>query len=1086
MNNFLFNVKKHLKTIIILLVVALTCFAFSLLNSVIFGKNSSEVSADFEQEIINKLNEEIQDNYWIGEEVHFPESISVQNGNDTVVAGNGLVIKPDNKVSSVDAVYLDIAGDYTVRYYYTHNNVTDFVEKNVFVGNKLASLSGENGSITPVSAAEQKGRVFENKASNVTVSGDDALIVRMEEGNTFQFTQSVDLSKTDSEGLVDIISLDYHLWDVERGAKNFTFTKESARYAFVKITDSYDPTIYAEFAVSSMDNWDWRYGVCNTLRVTAKAHNHARYSGVQPWESFKSQDGYGYSWIAYYKHADGTEYCMYNAYTPTLGYYAYDMTSLTRAPLTWKYDPVNQLVYINHGANKDATTDNFIHDLSADNLYLDPIGFDGFPSGKVTVSITTGEWVTSDAARFDIYSVGEISGSELIKQYNEGYHVDNNAKPIIDLGFEETEGNKIYVPMNIKYKVPVPVQILGGLSDDDYTVKAYVNYDDTAEFEVPIYNGEIVINKRAVYTLRYVAKGKNGAVGEKEIKLLVADTNKALTFSTDEAFFNGTFESGQQITLPSFNVTSINKQEEIKTTIKLVHSKYTKEISPETRTVTLYYSGDYKIVYEYSDNAFSDSKEFTFTAGTSENVGFVDELIIPKYFIKGAKYTLPNITGYLMAGGNHVPVATTVQISYDGGSSWATVNREEVAITGTDQAIVKYTCGTGAKQVSITSEPSRIIDVGYGVTNGLKLRDYFIHDNFTVQDTSISAIRYTSNVNSGNNTLKFVNPIDYANLTLKFRLDTNANYSAVKFSLIDYADPSVKYVVTYSNVNGIGCISYNGAALINTGKDFAATLAKEWNYSILTNKMSFEGQVLNTNLREYFKSDICYLEIELVNINGAADIRIDSLNTQDLTNKKVKDDGYPLISVDDFAGNYSVNDVVTINVPSITDTLSPILDKNIKLNVTLNGNYVKDVNGVTLNNVSGTVSYQIRLTEMGTYMVKYDYTDGTKKDSTTYRVIAVDDVKPVITFNKVSTTGIQIRTGTTIDASFVATDNVTPGTRLITSLWVRDMEKEANYTIDKHTKLIHFNYPGLYRVYAYAQDEAGNYVYNYFVVNVVD
>ena len=61
MNNFLFNMKKHLKAIIVLLILGLGCLTFSLLNAIIPGKPSSDVLATFEEEAAKKLDEEIED-----------------------------------------------------------------------------------------------------------------------------------------------------------------------------------------------------------------------------------------------------------------------------------------------------------------------------------------------------------------------------------------------------------------------------------------------------------------------------------------------------------------------------------------------------------------------------------------------------------------------------------------------------------------------------------------------------------------------------------------------------------------------------------------------------------------------------------------------------------------------------------------------------------------------------------------------------------------------------------------------------------------------------------------------------------------
>jgi hypothetical protein len=253
--------------------------------------------------------------------------------------------------------------------------------------------------------------------------------------------------------------------------------------------------------------------------------------------------------------------------------------------------------------------------------------------------------------------------------------------------------------------------------------------------------------------------------------------------------------------------------------------------------------------------------------------------------------------------------------------------------------------------------------------------------------------------------------------------------------------------------------------------------------------MSFDDFDITIDLRSYFKSAFCYLEIELIDINGEADFVVDGVNFQAFKNNTNKDNGNPRISVDDFTGNYVVNDVVTLKSPYVSDVLSPVLDGSVKLTVSYleDGSFVEDVNGVVLNNVTGLADYQFKLTKLGEYKVTYSFTDGANRISRKpYSIYVVDAVKPEIKFNKVDVSEITIKVGTTIDASFTATDDVSASSQIRTSLWVRDLVAETMYTIHHAKNLIKFDYVGTYRVYAYAQDQAGNYVYNSFLVNVID
>ncbi len=1086
MRNFFHAKKTRVALLMSLILTAVACFTVFFTLDALSHKSPSNVLADCKVELENELNQAIEDNYYVGTDVNWPSEIEVEvedGGNPvTVTANNGVILWPNGTASKTgSSTLLYQTGWYTIRYTYDNEGQFDYIEKQVFVGEKLTTFAMEDGIINPLTKEEQEGLTFENNASEVTLQKQDALIVKMKEGNTLYYTKSIDLTDVDPDtGLCSLITIDYHLLDNTMNGPSYKFQESelSATNCIIRLTDAYDPSIYVDLAYGQRS----QYGdISRTGTVNVRAYNQSEWAGahVAP-ETWGDTD---YTWRKMYT-LNGVRYGIYRFNEPRLGSNAdFDLTNKNHTAITWKYDPVNQFVYYNCGTQAGLENDKFLSPLNDARVH--GAAFPGFSSNKVRLSIFMTDWASSNYARVDVFGIGDTSGEDLLGQFSDGHYYDDVATPVIDLGVKYTEGNSVNVAMNTEFEVPVPAKITGMMGGVTYGVRAYVNYGTPSEFEVPVVDGKVKIDKNAIYTLRYSAMNSAGAVGYENLILkVVSSADAGIMLDMNEAYFNGAFKGGQVVQLPEHELTSINIQDDLKLKITARHAEMDIDVDLTTRSFTLPYSGAYKIIYEYSDNVYNIVKEFEIEAEADDAPGFLDTVTIPKYFIKDATYSLPKMVGYKLGGSSLVPINVQTYVSFDGGE-FELVDRAEVYIDGNTSVQVKYVCSAGGKSAEILSSVSTIVDVNYASEYELRYSDYFIHDGFDCEpydwDLYNDTIIYSSTTTTGNNTLQFINAIDVSNLEVQYGADENSNYRKINVKLIDYYKPTNKYVISIENVNGNAHVSFNGAPAIDTKTLFAQSVARVISYSMDTNILKFGADAKTVfDLRSYFTTPLCYLEIELEGISGPADITLYRINGQFLTNEPIDDFTKPRISTVDFSGNYSINSIVTIYKPTITDVISPVLDGTIVLNVThtASGDYVRDINGKELRNVSGLEDYTILLDRLGEYKVSYRFKDcAMNSSSKTYNIIVIDTETPVITFNKVELTKVKVKVGANIDASFTVTDNVTEVKKLITSLWVKDLNANVNYTIHNDTGIIHFNRAGSYVIYAFAQDEAGNYAY---------
>ena len=154
-------------------------------------------------------DEFVLDEYALNSEVTFPNQITVTYSSEECVAENGFVVYPDGKVVAVGKITLDQIGEYSIQYDFTCQNKRYVAVKAFNVSKKLYGLTTDNGSIIPVSAESQADGQYNGNLNDVMMTKEDGIIVRLSEGNTFEYTKSLDLTNVNSDGLCEIITLDY-------------------------------------------------------------------------------------------------------------------------------------------------------------------------------------------------------------------------------------------------------------------------------------------------------------------------------------------------------------------------------------------------------------------------------------------------------------------------------------------------------------------------------------------------------------------------------------------------------------------------------------------------------------------------------------------------------------------------------------------------------------------------------------------------------------------------------------------------------------------------------------------------------------
>ena len=1090
------NETKSLKLKKILIAVLSVIFSVCLILS-LNGLNNSTVKA----EKISIPEEIVFDEYTLGSKVDFPTSISVEFQGQTLTATRGYVVFPDNTAVSAGSLSLNKLGEYVINYLFDFGGQTHVAQKRFIVTDKLYSLSTDGGSITPISASSQQDKVYEDGSSMVLSGKSDGLIVKLADKNTFNYTTSIDLTDVNENGLCDIITIDYNLSnftlnpDYVEGEtanwKKYYPNGESAKYCVVRLTDSYDPAnyvelfFYADFPIVGYPeqfNPDFDFLKDSTYPSTYKGMFTARAVGQKrtgailwnptshnEWGGFKKVNIGGADYGVYIDNRLGLHSSL------SLG------QSLTQdhTPYTWQYDYKTNNIYLKTG-NKTA----LVTSLSNSDLYGDKV-FNGFSKDMVKVSVYMSDYLTDSQGRVDIFSIGKDDGESLVQNFDKSGFIDNVAVPYVDIDLENTDEYGIYAPVGYTFNLP-EATVLGGEHAKSYQVNAYVNYGTEFVTNVPIVNGQIKIDRNAQYAIRYTAKNGAGGVGEKFIYVNAkSGVNNAISLNTEYDFTQ--VEAGDNnLYLPEYSVSTINREDMVKVEIKAVHNKETVIIDAESRKFLPSYAGEYKIIYKISDNVFTANKEFTLNCVPSDRVGFAEKMNLPKFLVKNAVYSFDYIKAYSFNSSEPKEISVNAFISFDGGAFNAISNMNSVAITGNSTAVIKFTCKNGSAQEEISSSEIRIVDIDYFNEYSLVMKNLFVHDGFTVKPydwedlTSSYEVKYDSNTGSGNGKLEYINAIDLSRLKLGFKTPRlEANYSSIKITLTDYYDVDNVLTVEYINGDPWCLVEMNGKNRIRSGFAFADdNVSKVLRYDSAIKKLTVNDATYDVDFSEYFTSKLGYLTIELCGMKGNSSIIMSELNLQGFSNDLSwsPDQNAPLISIDDYSGEYLKGTVIEIKAPTVTDVITPIVKSKVSLKVTKDGKVITAVDGTKLDgNCDPFKDYKIKLTQMGRYDFTYTAVDGFGNEVIETRfVTVVDGGAPIIKFVKNYTDqGIEIQEGETVDVSVSVSDDITPAKELKTSVIVRDLTSGACYTYNDYK--LKFGYAGEFEIVVTTQDSTGNY-----------
>ena len=1080
-------IKKHIKKYaLICLSVVLACTIGAFINVPKY-----EVSG----ETITLSLENVQDNVGVNKSITLAETVEVDYNGKKVTATNGSIIYPDGKTYGTGTHVMLDTGKYVIKYYVKDGNKVVTAEKSFIVTDALYTLSFEGGNITPVKAADTEGMILDTNDDDVLLNNGDGLIVRLQEGCEFVYNKVIDLSKCDEDGIADILTLNYRLANLRLYTdeeleqlrnipyESFRFDSkgnllEEYKYKYVeniaerckiRLVDAYNPDLYVE-----LDEQIARL-TTNTSSSLYSQNYRLSYSAAANGQLLTGCSiGTSASEYGPVAEIDGVHYMAYTNWNRAAYIGGYLMSSgvTMKNGVTWGYDYKENRIYATHGGPDGTYT--IITDVDHPSIYPGN-EFPGFTTGEVYLSISFTGYSKADYARFDLLSIGGDSGMDLVEAYGKGVQIDDVA-PEVAIDYNETDPGVVYAKLGDNFEIPSAF-VKDAFASGEYEVNVYTNYYSASKKNVSVKNNKFTLSENAVYTIEYTAKDYTGQVGKATMNVCPVPVENNIWVETNKIT---EVEAGSLITLPEYEMKTINKESDVKLTIKAVHDKETIIIDNAERTFRPLYTGKYKIVYEYEDNCFKDSFEYEMTSKSSGGAKFASAPFVPRYLFKGDTYSFEDLKAYKYSANGKEEVDTDAYISVDGGE-FVKLSNLKYKVEANDSVEIQFRCGDVVSEISKGKVISKTDNVnGKDVYRVYKLfvGDYTTEDTFNASGRpTTKSIKYDVKQKNGDAVLSFANMVDCNSFKFQFITGNATNYNALVIRLTDVYDLN-KFVEVKFTTSNVGHLISLGDKSEFVNATLKGSSIRTIEYDSAKKAFRVDSTYNFNYLFDEFTSTKCYFDVIMEDLTATPSLTVESVGNHPFRGNKVVDDIDPEINVFTSDGNYKVGDKVTLNVPSFVDVASQIDYGMVRGYI-----YHEDEGETEISDI--TKEYVLELKNYGAYTITYATADTNGNEiEYSYVITAADTTAPVITVHDYAeNTMVLVKRGATFALNYTVEDDYTDVENIVVAVRVENMTTGA-VSIPTSKTEIECRDEGDYKINIIARDPVGNLSYKVIYIRV--
>ncbi len=1033
--------------------------------------------------------------YEYGQQVELPTG-SLKYGEESKNAKVS-VTKPDGVEVLSGLLDLNVEGKYIVTYSADFNGTTKMAEASFMIKKPLFYVSSEQSSVvqyeyryaehaTPEFASDRDG--FD---ANSSVKG---LRVNLAAGDVFEYSRVLDLKdKTSLDHIIDMVI-----------APNAIGVKDVSDFSII-LTDAYDPNnyitvsvffssgvplVYIRSAASKSEFCEgqiftgWEFN--RDVKHVNSAGTPARFSFTGPCQNTQSTDAFTTS--ASQNDAK------------------YNINSIGDNNFCFSFDYYNKQAHA-----PDAPNGRKIAHASATTMLVDfddPLHFDnvwgGFTTGECFLSIKGGAYET-DSFGFMITSimgVGDLTGDTINDTFEDRGSLN------IELGLGEYEENNLP-----KALVGMEYPLFTSITKNVYFGTLY------PEVEVKNPNGQTVTitdnaftpTETGTYQLIYTVEDNIGNKNSKTVLVTAVASLEEIVIELADQANQPTITgvAGVFVDIPDFvGVNGSGICSIVKTVaydgvpVAVENDKF----FPEK-------SGDYTVTITATDY-IGQTKNYSYTVTIDNGNDYVaiTKPLLPKYFISGSTYTLPEVLFYDYTSGTGRTKTISSNVAYeDGNGVNIALGRKITPVAREDVNTVKITYYAG----SYANMKGKLVYDEIPVIKVKELRDFTLGNGSVIQrevyklDNLIYGQDFDKEVDSSATTLTFDNEInfDYVNPLIANELEIEfsgvkgfSSYEKVEITLTDSenVDQQVKFIYvarptdntrTDFYINDVNGLAYeNSQAFASAGTIILTVNAFKANalYNVESTLAATIKTYLNGEKFEGFDSGKVYVNVAVKGVTERSQLKIMSIGGQPI-NAATTDKIAPVYAIDaEWLGYKTIGDKLLVPKAVIADAIDPSVVGTVTVRAPENENgvatIVTSIDGVYLDNVPCDRDYYVDLKLYGGYTVTFTAKDesGNAMRNAEEFIYVPDLEAPVITLSgKVPTSG---KVGSKISLPNASATDALDGKCEVGVYMVAN--SGIYHSLAKDKWAFTPKSAGIYRIIYISQDASGNMAMNTYEINV--
>ncbi len=1024
------KMKRKGKLIVSLLLGASCCLAAACVSINASGEGAPSLSAPTaEGAPIDVAVSKVGDVYALNDKLHADFlTVDIEGASYEITACN--LQYPSGKRYEKKEYELNELGEYLL--YYTAKNGDKVVNSQ-----KSFQVLNDNYYVTSGSSTAEYRENIPVKYSTATSVKEqymkdgevDGVFVSLADGDEFKLAKPIKVA----EGMNDLFTLYFNDNYYDHAASNIVIT----------LTDCYDPNNYINFIADfsqggSKEQLMFRTAVKGDIESCV-----IKTEDPNKWSFIKNK-------IVFYRDGD-----------PYLYIYGQNRGTQVNANrlsgYTFSLDTTNAFAYVTADMNR--FTVNMLNDTE---LHKDPDKhFHGFTNGEAYLSIKGVDY-SKAAAEFIVtglsgHSEEELRGRKYVDEVNPLVQTSNKTENIT-----VAQGTEIELFDWVSYDV--------NLTEEK--VMAYYNYGSPNKVSANLKNDRLFFDYIGAYALVYSAKDSYGNLTEKVVYLnsIATPTGRGIDYEDNRL---DEIKLGERVIFPEISAVGLNGEVQVSPSITFKGTGEKLAVAEDNSFMALRV-GEYEVEYVMTDGIYEQRFAYTVNGVASDNVAFLDELDLPKYFMKGRSYYLEKFLAYTFETGDLAAKDVAVYESVDGGAYTPVENYANYVVNANASVRFKFEYNG----VAIESEVIQVVDCGDRIN--VNAAGYFVCDT-NAQSAFVEEENYVRLTATADACVEFINPISLSAFDLQFMIpDGSTSFKKIRYELQDYYDLTKKITITYEQSTGSNSMIVNGEAYAL--EKLVGVRREVQYYSSAIRDVDLENRAF---LNEQFTTDKVMLSIYFDGVSAPVELRLYKVNNQVLN--AYGDTARPTIAFKDIRGSYAVGEKVVVSPATVSDVFSTVNTGKTRVSVWCGADQIPvvDENGVELTNVPADREYVFTLDNIDTYYIQYSAQDAFgNKTSKQTEVYSCDFVAPTIVLDGgVNSYTIKYATvGETIDlVNYTVTDDVSSAAAI--KVVVRVFTPRSEIRMAEEGKFL-AEQVGEYRITYTCMDEAGNMTHAYYTVKV--